>query len=306
MFELYSMRHKAETNRPEAFVYNSFPSAFRNQFFAIVKDVFDKPLMNYEYIWGPACKAFAREKGLKAIYGYYGMEENSEKAFEYYVDHCDDREFLDLMDYVFSVIISNPSIQMRFFDSRSEFFSGAIDELNLRLKQHNLGYEFYNREIIKKTNTITHEKIVRPALQLLCDEAFRGAEDEYMSAWRHFTKNENKEAIVDAEKAFESTMKTICSRMGFSFDPDRDDAKKLLDVLKNNNFFPPYLESHLNTVVSSLQSGAPTVRNRTSGHGQGEDVKEVHENYAAYVLNLVASNIVFLHSIYVEETANSK
>ncbi len=306
MFELYSMRHRAETNSPEVFVYNSFPSAFRNQFFAIVKDVFDKPLLGYDYIWEPVCKAFAREKGLKAIYDYYGSEENSARAFEYYVDHCDDRDFLDLMDYVFSAIISNPSIQMRFYDSRSEVFSGAIDELNLRLKQHNLGYEFYGKEIIKKANTVTHETIVKPALQLLRDEAFRGAEDEYMSAWRHFTKDENKEAIVNAEKAFESTMKTICSKMGYSFNPDRDDSKKLLDVLKANSFFPTYLESHLNAVVSSLQSGAPTVRNRTSGHGQGESVKEVHENYAAYVLNLVASNIVFLHSIYVEKTANCK
>lgn len=45
---------------------------------------------------------------------------------------------------------------------------------------------------------------------------------------------------------------------------------------------------------SLLESGVPTVRNRLSGHGQGEKPTEVPNYVAAYVLHMTASAIVFL------------
>jgi hypothetical protein len=43
-----------------------------------------------------------------------------------------------------------------------------------------------------------------------------------------------------------------------------------------------------------MESGLPTVRNKTSGHGQGPTPIELPAHFVAYSLHLTASNIVFL------------
>ena len=91
----------------------------------------------------------------------------------------------------------------------------AADELNLRFKQHSLGYEFTNGEIIPKTNEVIHQQIIKPALKVLTDERFRGAEEEYLLAFEHFKTGNNKDAILNAGKAFESTIKTICKELEY-------------------------------------------------------------------------------------------
>ena len=47
---------------------------------------------------------------------------------------------------------------------------------------------------------------------------------------------------------------------------------------------------------SVLESGLPTVRNKTkgSGHGQGKELINIPGHLAAYALHLAASNIVLL------------
>ena len=88
--------------------------------------------------------------------------------------------------------------------------------------------------------------------------------------------------------------------MNFPFDNQKDDAKKLIQILRDNGFFPAYLESHMNGIRTTLESGAPTVRNKTSGHGQGEGIVDVSEAFASYALNLVATNIAFLCKLFQE------
>lgn len=306
MFTLYSQRMKDAQGNPEVFIYDNFPRTFRNQFFHIISDVLEE-IEDNSYHTQPLvstlCKAFAQEKGLKSIpsTGFY-VETNSIEALEGYVDKCNNVDFLDLMDFVFGVVISNKKfIEDATFEFDYQICNQAIDELNLRLKQHGLGYEFINRQIIKKTNIVTHENAVKPTLKLLTDEEFRGAEQEYLLAFEHFRNSENADAIVNAEKAFESTMKIICSGMGYPYDSARATAKPLVETLKKNSFFPAYLESHLNGICTTLESGAPTVRNKTSGHGQGVSVNRVTDEFAEYVLNLVATNILFLYRVYKEK-----
>ena len=56
--------------------------------------------------------------------------------------------------------------------------------------------------------------------------------------------------------------------------------------------------SYFSAVRGCLDSGLPTVRNKTSGHGQGQEIIELPEHFAAYALNLAATNIVFLVNAY--------
>ncbi len=306
MFNLYSRRKRDAEGNPEIFIYDEFPTPFRNQFFTIIQNVFEQASKeNRSFARAPEelCKMFAQEKGLKYIPGNFSILANSFEALEIYVDCCSDENFLDLMDFIFGVFVSNDKIhkQCYIFNRENNFFQDAIDELNLRLKQHSLGYEFLNREIIVKTNTVVHENIVKPTLKLLLDEEFRGAEEEYLLAFEHYRKSENKDAILNAMKAFESTMKTICSGLGYVFDKDKANAKQLIAVLEKNSFYPSYLNNHITNIRTTLESGAPTLRNKTSGHGQGTTVQNITDAYVEYALNLVATNIVFLYRIYKEK-----
>ena len=106
-------------------------------------------------------------------------------------------------------------------------------------------------------------------------------------------KGENKDAIADALSAFESTMKAICDDRGWKYGP-KDTAKPLLDILFKNGLIPADLLSHFTGLRSAMESGLPTIANRTSRHGQGSTPTAVPDHYVAYALHLVASNIVFL------------
>lgn len=251
------------------------------------------------------CEIFAQEKGLKHISDCDDYYINSVDALECYIDECNSDDFLDLMDFIFGYFISDEKFKKRcyIYIDENNFFQDAIDELNLRLKQNSLGYEFLNGEIIKKTNTFTHENIVKPALKLLLDEDFSGAEKEYLLAFEDYRKGENANAILNAVKAFESTMKIICSKLGYAYDKDKDTAKRLIKILEDNDFYPTYLNNHMTNIRTTLESGAPTVRNKTAGHGQGTSIQNVSDEYVEYVLNLVATNIVFLYKIYNEKKA---
>ena len=98
-----------------------------------------------------------------------------------------------------------------------------------------------------------------------------------MQAHEHYRKGNNKDAIVNAQNAFESTMKAICDQRGWDYGTERATASKIIDVLFKNNLIPSEMQSHFTALRSTLESGLPTVRNQPGqgGHGQGSDVVEV-------------------------------
>lgn len=134
---------------------------------------------------------------------------------------------------------------------------------------------------------------MKPALALLNETGFTGPADEFMRAFDHHRKGESKQAIAEALKAFESSMKSICTMREWPYGP-KDTAKPLMDILFKNGLVPPEMECHFASLRAAMESGLPTLANRTSRHGQGVTPIEIPPHFAAYALHLVASNIVFL------------
>ena len=93
-------------------------------------------------------------------------------------------------------------------------------------------------------------------------------------------------------------MKTICDKFSWAYDKNNATAAKLIDIVLKEELIPKYLQDHLTGLTNVLKAGVPTVRNKTSGHGQGSETKEVPEYLASYVLHLTASNIVLLVEAY--------
>lgn len=241
MYKLFSQRKReAVGDIPDIYEYNSFPEAFRNQFFHIVSDVLDKANNGTDYgygrrinFWELTCDLYAREKGMKSISVEFGSE-NTSYAYESYVDTCNNEDFLDLLDFTVGYIFGHPLTKRYAGDDAVE---NAISELNYRFQQHSLGYEFISGALITKTDEHIHTNIVKPALVLLHKIEFRGSEDEFILAWKHYKDKNYKDAILNAGKAFESVMKTICKYMKYPFNEQSDDAKKLIQILRDNDFF---------------------------------------------------------------------
>ena len=168
-----------------------------------------------------------------------------------------------------------------------------IAELNQRFREHGVGYEFVSCEIIRIDSQLVHSEVVKPALKLLSASEFSGPNDEFLRAHEHYRHGRNKECLNECLKAFESTMKTICTLKNWTFAPN-DAAKKLIDVCISKGLFPSFLESHLGGLRSILESGVPTVRNKQSGHGQGAEITTVADSTARFALHLTATNILLL------------
>ena len=290
------------------FIYNIFPQAFRNQVFYILEDVLE-PFSKYdEKLWDLFETSYCREKGLKGMKYDKQYAGNGKLSIEGYFVKSNDTDFLDAIDYFFYLIdklLRTIKPEYKYNYDSDEAANKAIIELNYRFKQHNLGYEFVNSQIIAIDNNFLHKTAVKPALKLLFEEGFEGAEDEIRNAYEKRRKGDNKNAILEAGKAFESTMKTICDKLGYAYDKNKDTAQKLIIILENNGFYPSYMNAHLTSIRTTLETGLPVVRNKVSGHGQGNQIITISDEYTDYALHLAATNILFLVRLYRNKKQNS-
>ena len=169
----------------------------------------------------------------------------------------------------------------------------AIDELNYRFREHGIGYQYLDGKLLRVDSQYVHAEVVTPALSLLNEEGFTGPSEEFLKAHEHLRHGRHKEAISEALKALESTMKSVCHARKWVY-PENATAKPLIDILFKNGLLPKEMESHFAALRNTLEAGLPTVRNRASGHGQGREPVSVPQYLAAYALHLAATNIVFM------------
>jgi hypothetical protein len=175
-----------------------------------------------------------------------------------------------------------------------EIATEAIEELNGRFKEHGVGYFYSDGTIIRVDSEFVHAEVVKPALIVLRQRDFSTAQAEFLAAHEHYRQGKNSEALVECYKAFESTMKIICTKRKWQFDKAKG-AAELVKVCLDHDLIPPYWQSHFGGLRSILESAIPTPRNKQAGHGAG--VQPAHNPPAelvAYVLHLTAATILFL------------
>ncbi len=317
--DLYSKRKKLADrgNEPEVYQYTNLPLEFRRQVIHIWLSAigpYREPerVMNYvplvSRLWHAIHDSFARELGLFNLGTEFQNPFEQCKSFllaqDTPVDHL-----LDLIEFTFHCIDEDIREILQDYQRQGELKvsqlpEDAISELNHRFREHSIGYQYNNGQLVRVDSGFIHAEVVVPALSLLSSQHFKGAEQEFRSAYEHYRKKEYKDAIVDALNAFESTMKTICDECGWSYSKAAS-AKELINVVLENELVPKYLQNHLSGLRSVLEAGVPTVRNKTSGHGQGSQPISVPEYLAAYVLHLTASNIVLLVEAYKAKQGDS-
>lgn len=209
---------------------------------------------------------------------------------------------LDVIEMVFTTIEEHVRPNWGFATNYcTQHPDGALDDLNQRFREHAVGYQYVDGQILRVDSQFLHAETVRPALILIQAVGFKGPEDEFMRAHQHYREGNFKEAMNDALKAFESTLKSICTARKWAYDKNKDTASKLVEIVLREGLVPGYLDSSLGALRSLLSSMVPTARNRESGHGQGPDPVAVPAHLAAYALHATAANIVLLVEAHIAE-----
>jgi uncharacterized protein DUF7014/AbiJ-like protein len=304
-WETFSKRLKRESQagQPDPYQYDTLPHGLRVQIALIWRTTIgifylpgewsrSSPSISNEF-WLDIHNTVAREHGLF----YLGSLDKAmdERCAEYLLN-APTFQALDIIEYSFRVI----DLKLRALPVGSSERAGikqgpddAIDELNDRFREHAVGYQYTGGIITRLDSQFAHAEIVKPALSLLNDRGFKGPGDEFLQAFDHYRHGRHKEAVADALKALESTAKAICAARQWSH-PSNATALPLLKLLFENGLIPAELESHFAGLRSALESGLPTLSNKTSRHGQGPDPVIVPPHFAAFALHLVASDIIFL------------
>ncbi len=306
VFDLYSKRQKrARGEMPDVYVYDNLPKTLRVQIVQIISDAFGEDIRNdnlnpfqrrYENRLSKKLYDFAVDV-LRREFGVFelvrGVNSSKDSLFKFFLGETDIDRALDVVELCFKLMKEKIDYNYQRVTTVKIDPDDAILELNERFREHGVGYLFVSGEIIRVDSQFLHAEAVKPTLSLLHEDGFDGANDEFLSAHAHYRHGRYKECLVDALKAFESTMKTICCLRGWGTRPE-DSARNLIAVCMSNGLFPEYLNSQFSSVRSLLESGVPTVRNKNGGHGQGIEPVPVPEYLAQYALNLTATSILFM------------
>lgn len=303
VFDIFSKRQKKlRGDVPDVYVYDKIPQPLKVQIVHIwgdslgnehnYRDEYVGTFNAYKFIVETLC----REYGLFSLLGAkdYGNRDYLNELANYLLQQQDPEKVLDAVELSFRYI-DRMTRDYNYLQSNraSECADSAIEELNTRFREHGVGYQFVDREIIRIDSELIHAEVVKPALALLRGPEYAGAQAEFLNAHEHYRHGKEKEALAECLKAFESVMKVICSKHNWKHDPQAT-SKVLIQTLIDNGLIPKFWEQHFSALRSTLESGVPTARNRLGGHGQGAEIVQVPPFLVAYVLHLTASGIVFL------------
>lgn len=299
VIDLYSKRQKRSRGEvSDVYAYDSFPNPFRVQLTYMIQELLgdmDDYCRGYQPrgAYTDIVKVLRKEYGQQSLTRVHQGDSYSE-LHNFLLQEPDVEKCLDAIELCYFLgdsLARSPAYINR--QDPSKHVDECLEELNDRFKEAGLGYELIDGKVVRIDSQLLHSEIVKPAIGFLNVEGFEGARDEFMGAYEHYRHGNHEEALVDALKAFESTMKIILGANQKTYGAG-DTASKLILACRDAGLMPAYNESQLSSLVNVLTSGIPTLRNKNGGHGQGQTVRTVEPEIVAYGLHLTASAIVML------------
>lgn len=295
--DLFSKRQR--TRDPKPLVRDDLPEPFRVQVARIMmralgaNDNASGGVDGVIDFWGALHDTVSEEHGL------FRLTNNRSKrlaCIEYLCAHKDVVKVLDVIELAFRLVErlvpKTPEHLMEYLEI-TQGADDAVRDLNARFGEHNLGYRYVDGEIVRVDSEYLHSEAAEPAIRLLHTSGFDGPLEEFRIAHVHFRHGRLKESTTEALKAFESTMKAICDARRWKYERNAT-AKDLIVIVLKEGLIPEYLQTEIAGLRNLLEASVPTVRNKTSGHGQGATPKPLPEHLAAYALHSAAANIVLL------------
>ena len=299
--DVFSKRQKKLRGRlSDVYTYDKLPQPLRVQIILILRetlgdeDDYDGDRRSeIQRAYHAIVQTLCREYGVFYLFGT--SNPTARVQLEHYLLHEEQAEkVLDAIELSFKCIDHmTRDYDYLYRDDAPERADAAIEELNARFREHGVGYQFAEGEIIRVDSELLHAEVVKPALALLRTKKYAGAQQEFLKAYEHYRHGRTKEALAECLKALESVMKSICAKRRWKHDPSAT-SKHLIQTLFDKGLIPSFWQQHFAALRSTLESGVPTARNKLGGHGQGTEIREVPMHLVAYVLHLTAAAIVFL------------
>jgi hypothetical protein len=301
---LFSKRQKLEEGISDIYTYDEIPRKLRNQIIFIMEDCIGKykalpkqiardlPSEIYKSIYNTLKREYGKTS-LVVYDGYFPMSPK-EQVIEFLRQTENVNEILDVVELSFQkILIINDYENYSYYTEVTQSAEDGIKELNERFKENGVGYSFESGKIIRVDSTIIHSEITKKTLQLLSDEKFQGANNEYLKAHEHYRNGDNKAALNECLKAFESVLKIICKEKQWDF-KETDTARQLIQICFNKELVPTYVQNQFTSLQNLVETGIAPIRNKSSAHGQGSFRNEVSNEITKYGLNLTGVNILFL------------
>ena len=296
--DLFSKRQKRlRGGGPDIYVYDKLPMPLRIQMLYMLNELIGDEHEFYKSF--STCNQIVHYvvKTLRLEYGkhHIATDPENDDYHELLLFLRKEEDIERVMDAI-ELIIN----QAREYPGYDEQCSDFINDLNIRFREHGVGFEIINGEVIRIDSRFHHAVVVKPAIQFLNQPGFEGAQQEFILAYEHYRHGRHKEALNEALKSVESTMRAICSARDWTY-KSSDNAKRLIVILQNEKLFPAYYQSHL-TALASLMEGIISLRNNESAHGQGPEVREVRDDVVAYALHMTASAVVMLAGLHKDKS----
>jgi hypothetical protein len=295
LFDLFSKRRKKERGDfPDVYQYEEIPNPFRVQVVHMLQEAFAS---EGKHFTGDAIEvikeinsALCREYGVFKLAGKY--DEGFEELANFVLQEQDHEKVLDVIELTFRFIDKSIRKNSYYYNRRLDVDS-LIGELNQRFKEAGIGYQYESGELIRVDSQFLHSEAVKPVLSLLKAKQYHSVNQEFLQAHEHYRHGRYEESATECLKAFESLLKTICTKRKWTYD-SKDTAKKLINIVLTNGLLPSFMQNQMNVMQTLLESGVPTVRNKLAGHGQGPTPRAMPDYIASYVLHLTATTILLL------------
>ncbi len=301
-FDLFSKRRAdiSKAGQSDVYRYDFVTTAFRVQLLNIANKAFGEDryyrqakghMSNSSWVW--VDETFAHEKGINPLGGKQHMPEQIREAFMR-IGHEDALDLVEIIAFKIKEY-DDEEARVRGLRGINVEVVTRIDEINYRLREAAMGYQFEGSNLTRVDSQLVHQEVVKPALILLSRPGYEGVQEEFLQAHDHYRQGKNKEAVALAASALESTFKAIFTIKQWEYKPNPR-ISDLVKVAREKKLWPDYLDNSFDQLTATLQSGLPQIRDKAAVHGQGPIPKEVSSYLAAYALHLAATNIVFLVS----------
>lgn len=300
VYEIYSKRQRRLRGEfGDVYRYDVIPQKLRIQISKIYDELYQANQFSMNIICNNIYEILTREYGVESLdCDYDDIKSYSEKCKEAQIllsfskSQSSTEYFLDVLELIMENVknaVEQGVINIITYK--------VIEEINIRFKENAVGYQLDSDslKIIRVDSQFIHSEVVKPALTILnADPAYAGALDEFMLAHEHYRHRNFKDAIVNCGKSFESILKAIHEKRGWTYVKGKATASPLILSCVDKGLFPSYQQEQLIQVSSVLKSGVPTIRNNAGGHGDGVEVIDVPEHLVSYMIHLTASNLLFL------------
>jgi hypothetical protein len=299
IIDLFSSRLKKDQPRDDVWIYDQIPQVLRMQVSNVIEGAVG-PVRDFGYssysLYKLVRDTIAHEHGRASLAPKEHDERPKAQVLSCVRTEQDLLVWLDTVEVALRCIVNSLG-RLREHERETHGITigaqDAVGEVNERFRRAGFGYRYEDGQIIRIDNELLHKEVTLPALALLSDPRFAGANEEFRAAYDHLKAGEFRDCAVDALNALESTIKAICDAKGWEY-AKGSRSSDLIKILKSNGLFPDFADQSFDQLIATLKSGLPVLRNETGAHGQRAKPVEVPIYVAVYALNLAGSKIRFL------------